>query len=56
MTSKANNKKQPLRRHLFLIGFMGCGKSAAAGFLHRVRKMPVIEMDREIEAYLTERG
>ena len=49
MTSKANNKKQPLRRHLFLIGFMGSGKSAVSRALAKKLGVRRYEMDREIE-------
>lgn len=36
--------------NIYLIGFMGSGKSAAAAYLMRQYGMPRIEMDREIEA------
>ena len=35
--------------NLYLIGFMGCGKSAAARGLRDLYHLPVMEMDREIE-------
>lgn len=31
--------------NIFLIGFMGCGKSAIAGYLHDTFSMDVVEMD-----------
>jgi len=34
--------------NLYLIGFMGCGKSSAASYFHEKYDMPVIEMDEEI--------
>ncbi|MBQ1311163.1 MAG: shikimate kinase [Blautia sp.] len=37
------------RRNLFLIGFMGAGKSAAAKKLHTMYGYEVVEMDSEIE-------
>ena len=37
-------------RNLYLIGFMGCGKSAAAACIERISGMPAVEMDRGIEA------
>ncbi len=42
-------EKRPVPGNLYLIGFMGSGKSAAAGFLNRNYNMPLIEMDQEIE-------
>lgn len=38
-----------LSYNIYLIGFMGCGKSAAADYLHRVCGMQAVEMDSEIE-------
>lgn len=35
--------------HIFLIGFMGAGKSTAAKSLHALTGMPILEMDSEIE-------
>lgn len=35
--------------HIFLIGFMGAGKSTVAKTLHTMTGMPVLEMDSEIE-------
>ncbi|WP_242837392.1 shikimate kinase [Oribacterium sp. oral taxon 078] len=35
--------------NLFLIGFMGCGKSSQAPLLSERLGLPVMEMDREIE-------
>ena len=35
--------------NLFLIGFMGCGKSTVAKALSEMYGMTVIEMDQEIE-------
>ncbi len=37
-------------RNIYLIGFMGCGKTSVATYLERVHGMPRIEMDRDIEA------
>ena len=31
--------------NIFLIGFMGCGKSTIAGYLHDTFSMDVVEMD-----------
>ncbi|MDO4634116.1 MAG: type I 3-dehydroquinate dehydratase [Eubacteriales bacterium] len=36
-------------KHLFLTGFMGCGKSSAADALSKKTGMSVVEMDAEIE-------
>lgn len=36
-------------RHLFLIGFMGAGKSTVARILARRLGLPAIDLDREIE-------
>ena len=36
--------------NIYLIGFMGTGKSAAAAYLMRQYGLPRVEMDREIEA------
>ncbi len=36
--------------NIYLIGFMGCGKTSAATYLERVYGIPRIEMDRDIEA------
>ena len=36
--------------NIYLIGFMGSGKSAAATYLMRQYGLPYVEMDREIEA------
>ena len=36
--------------NIYLIGFMGCGKSAVAAYLMRQYGLPRVEMDREIEA------
>lgn len=35
--------------NLYLIGFMGCGKSTAADYLRRVHGMRAVEMDSAIE-------
>ena len=37
-----------LDQNIFLIGFMGCGKSTVADFLNRELSMEVIEMDQII--------
>lgn len=37
------------RRHLFLIGFMGAGKSTIARTLHGLCGLEVLEMDAELE-------
>ena len=34
--------------NIFLIGFMGCGKSTIAGYLHDTFSMDVVEMDQVI--------
>ena len=34
--------------NIFLIGFMGCGKSTIAGYLHDTFSMDVVEMDNII--------
>ena len=49
MGSRTKNKKQPLSRHIFLIGFMGSGKSAVSRALARQLGARRFEMDREIE-------
>ena len=36
--------------NIYLIGFMGCGKTSVATYLERVHGIPRIEMDRDIEA------
>ena len=35
-------------KNIYLIGFMGSGKSSAAGYLHRTQNMPLYEMDEMI--------
>lgn len=42
----ANNKKS--KRNIFLIGFMGCGKTTVAETLSRLYGMEMLEMDRTI--------
>lgn len=37
------------KKHIFLIGFMGSGKSTVAKYLSRTYKMKQIEMDAQIE-------
>ena len=37
------------KKHLFLIGFMGAGKSTVAKLLYKKTGLPFIEMDQEIE-------
>ena len=37
------------KNHIFLIGFMGSGKSTVAKYLSRTYKMCQIEMDAQIE-------
>ncbi|MDO4621630.1 MAG: shikimate kinase [Eubacteriales bacterium] len=41
-----NRKKLPF--NIYLIGFMGCGKSSAASYLNKKYGMPLIEMDETI--------
>ena len=36
-------------KNIFLIGFMGAGKSTVARYLHRHYGMEWLEMDKEIE-------
>lgn len=38
-----------MRGNLYLTGFMGCGKSAAARGFMKLYDLPVMEMDRQIE-------
>lgn len=35
-------------KHIFLIGFMGCGKSAVSAYMSQNYNMDIIEMDEEI--------
>lgn len=45
-----NTKKPDFSvRNIFLIGFMGCGKSTIAAELSKSLNRPVLEMDEEIE-------
>ena len=37
------------KKNIFLIGFMGAGKSTVARYLHRQQGMNWLEMDKEIE-------
>lgn len=37
-----------VNQNIFLIGFMGVGKSTVAGYLHRHYDMPLIEMDETL--------
>lgn len=46
---KKNRKSFNIERNLVLIGFMGTGKSAVSGYLHRYYGMKTVEMDEEIE-------
>ncbi len=46
-------KKDREKKHIFLIGFMGVGKSTIAKTLHEMTQRTVIEMDSRIE---TEEG
>mgnify|MGYP002795663851 FL=1 len=41
--------RKEMRESLFLIGFMGAGKSAVSACLHEVYGMRLLEMDQEIE-------
>ena len=41
--------RDPVPFNLYLIGFMGCGKSTAARFLAQAYGMRRVEMDEEIE-------
>ena len=38
-----------MRKMLFLIGMMGCGKSTMAGQLARLTGTPCLDLDAEIE-------
>ena len=42
------NEEYSLPYNLFLIGFMGSGKSSVAAYLHRKYEMPLFEMDETI--------
>ena len=42
------NEEYSLAYNLFLIGFMGSGKSSVAAYLHRKYEMPLFEMDETI--------
>lgn len=44
----ADKKEIVLPFNIFLIGFMGVGKSTVAGYLHRHYSMPLIEMDETL--------
>lgn len=44
-----SEKTEPLQYNIFLIGFMGCGKSTVSACLNRMYGMETIEMDRVIE-------
>lgn len=43
-------EKNMCSENIYLIGFMGCGKSSVASYLHGKYGMTVLEMDEEIEA------
>ena len=45
---KEEQKQMKLDQHIFLIGFMGCGKSTCAACLCRMTGAEQIEMDQEI--------
>ena len=38
-----------MKKNLFLIGFMGCGKSTIAALLAEELQMKLVEMDEQIE-------
>ncbi|MDO4617629.1 MAG: shikimate kinase [Lachnospiraceae bacterium] len=42
------NKQTELPFNIFLIGFMGAGKSTVASYMHRQYSMPLIEMDETL--------
>lgn len=48
ITEKDEQKQMKLDQHIFLIGFMGCGKSTCAACLSRMTGAEQMEMDREI--------
>lgn len=48
-SSDTSAKSPALPYNLFLIGFMGTGKSTVAAELSRILKRPVLEMDETIE-------
>ena len=45
---KEEQKQMKLDQHIFLIGFMGCGKSTCAACLCRMTGAEQIEMDQEL--------
>ena len=45
---KEEQKQMKLDQHIFLIGFMGCGKSTCAACLCRMTGAEQMEMDQEI--------
>lgn len=45
-----NNNPVSLPFNIYLIGFMGCGKTSAAEYMKKTYGMPVIEMDQRIAA------
>lgn len=45
---KEERKQMKLDQHIFLIGFMGCGKSTCAACLSRMTGAEQMEMDQEI--------
>lgn len=42
-------QEMPMKKHLFLVGFMGAGKSAAAKILAKKQGCKLVEMDQRIE-------
>lgn len=42
-------KKEGKQKNIYLIGFMGCGKSTVSNYLHEEYKRKQIEMDEEIQ-------
>lgn len=47
--SKGKDGLSALSFNIYLIGFMGCGKSTATEYLRDVYGMHAVEMDREVE-------
>lgn len=48
-TANTKTQAESFTGNLFLIGFMGSGKSTIAAELSRMLHRPVLEMDEEIE-------
>ena len=47
---ETEEKKTMLEKHIFLIGFMGCGKSTNGRYLSEMTGAALMEMDQEIAA------